>query len=213
MKKAEHVFTAMLCVFYGVGIAGHIHAVTRHSIVRLTPIVLLVYGLAVLYFSTHLKRRLLVWCACTYVVTFFIEVLGVQTGSVFGQYYYGEMLGVKVLDVPLVIGFNWVLVVLGAVHLARKMVKNDLLIAAAAGMVTVIFDIPLEVVAVKLDYWHWTSGGVPLQNYLAWFCISFIMAYVFCRMKLDVKGNIPVYYLGAQFVFFIVIAACVPSLN
>ncbi|UCC13021.1 MAG: carotenoid biosynthesis protein [candidate division WOR-3 bacterium] len=207
MNRPEHIFTSILYSFYAFGIAGHIHPVTRSFIVPLTPFILLFFGLAVLYFSTRQRPRLLLWCACTYIITFFIEVLGVRSGWVFGEYFYGGALGLKVLDVPLVIGFNWVLVVLGAVLLVSKIVKHKVLLAAAAGMVTVIFDIPLEIVAVKLDYWHWISGGVPLQNYAAWFCISFIAAYVLMRLKTGQKSAVAVHYLIVQFVFFIVIGA------
>ncbi len=207
MSRPERIFTNILYSFYVFGIAGHIHPVIRSFVVPLTPFILLFFGLAVLYFSTRQRPRLLLWCAGTYIVTFFIEVLGVRSGWVFGRYYYGGTLGLHVLDVPLVIGFNWVLVVLGAVLLVSKIVKNDVLVAAAAGMVTVIFDIPLEIVAVKLDYWHWITGAVPLQNYAAWFCISFIAAYALMRLKMGQKSAVAVHYLIVQFVFFIVIGA------
>ena len=212
MNRIERVFLWMLYSFYAFGIAGHLHPATRIFVVPRTPIILLVLGLVVLLFSTRQRPRLLLWCAGTYVVTFFIEVLGVRTGAVFGQYFYGDALGVKVLEVPLVIGFNWVLVVLGAVLLVSRILKNSLLIAAAAGVVTVIFDIPLEIVAVKLDYWHWIHGGVPLQNYAAWFGISFVAAYTLIRLKMGIKSALAVHYLVVQFVFFIILGTFLPSL-
>ncbi len=211
MNRAERIFTGILYSFYAFGIAGHIHPAARSSIVPFTPFILLVFGLAVLFFSIREGPRLLLWCAGTYIITFFIEVMGARTGLIFGEYFYGGALGLKVLDVPLVIGFNWVLVVLGAVLLVGKVVKNDVLIAPVAGMVTVMFDIPLEIVAVKLGYWYWIPGGVPLQNYVAWFCISSFGAYVLVRLKMGTRSAVAVHYLIAQFVFFLMISAFVPS--
>ena len=35
------------------------------------------------------------------------EILVVSYGIIFGNYKYGEILGYKVLGVPLIIGINW----------------------------------------------------------------------------------------------------------
>ena len=42
---------------------------------------------------------------------FFIEVIGVKTGFIFGSYYYGAAMGIKILAVPLLIGLNWSILV------------------------------------------------------------------------------------------------------
>ena len=58
-------------------------------------------------------RPLLFWLVPIYLGTFLLEVAGVATGAVFGSYRYTPALGALVWGVPPVIGWNWVLVVLG----------------------------------------------------------------------------------------------------
>jgi putative membrane protein len=196
-------FPCVLYSFFAFGIFGHALPQTAAVVTRLTPLVLLGFSLCVLFLSARSNKILLLWCLGTYIFTFAIEAVGVWTGLIFGRYFYGNTLGLKLLNVPLVIGLNWVVVVLGAVGIARLVFKNAILTAAAAGVLTVIFDIPLEVVAVNLDYWHWPGGSVPLQNYAAWFVISFIAGIVAEGIKLDFEKKHAVHYLIAQLVFFI----------
>lgn len=195
----------VLYSFYAVGAIGHILDRTYPYMIVLTPFVLLVFGIAVLINTTGYNPKFLLWCLAAYLFTFSIEVLGVHTGKIFGQYHYGDTLGIKLLGVPLVIGFNWVIVVLGAIALAKKISRNTFCSSLLAALFTVGFDIPLEIVAVNLDYWHWPGGFVPLQNYIAWFVVALIVALSFDYLKLQTKSRAIIHYFLIQFIFFFVI--------
>jgi putative membrane protein len=171
----------------------------------LTPFVLLVFGLVVLLRTSGRDYKFLNWCLVAYIFTFLIEAMGVHSGLIFGAYHYGNTLGIKLLKVPVVIGFNWVIVVLGAISIARKITHDRILCAILAALFTVIFDIPLEIVAVNLDYWQWVPGFAPFQNYVAWFVVAFAVALSFNYFKLEARGNIIIHYFFVQFFFFILI--------
>ena len=49
-----------------------------------------------------------------FLIGFFVEVLGVYSGLLFGEYHYGKTLGFQFLGVPLIIGMNWVLLVVSS---------------------------------------------------------------------------------------------------
>ncbi|HYG53097.1 MAG TPA: carotenoid biosynthesis protein, partial [Flavobacteriales bacterium] len=38
-----------------------------------------------------------------------------------------------------------------------------------------LLDIALEPIAFQYNYWQWDFKTVPLQNYVAWWLVSFIM--------------------------------------
>lgn len=179
--------------------------VTRQATVRLTPLVLLVFGLLVIWSATGFRKKAVLWCLGTYVFAYAVEAIGVHTGIIFGRYVYGATLGPKILDVPLVIGLNWVLVVLAANGLALAVVRRPLAAALTAGALTVIFDFPLEIAAMRLDYWQWLDPPVPVQNYLAWFVVAAAAAYCFNRLRIERPGRAAVHYLVVQFLFFLVI--------
>ncbi len=204
-QHKEGIFILILYIFYAVGIVGHLIDKTHPYMIILTPFVLLIFGLAVMQRTAGCDRKLLFCCLVAYIFTFTVEALGVHTGAIFGQYHYGDTLGIKLFDVPLVIGFNWVIVVLGAIAIARKISKKILLSTALAAMFTVTFDIPLEIVAVNLDYWQWTQGFVPWQNYVAWFVVAFLVAIGFNYFKLKIRSKVIVHYFFIQLIFFILI--------
>lgn len=204
-QHKDGIFMFVLYSFYAVGMLGHLIDKTYPLMMTLTPFVLLVFGAAVLLRTTGRDHKLLLWCLVAYVFTFSVEAIGVHTGVIFGEYYYGSTLGIKLFRVPLVIGFNWVIVVLGAITIAEKFSSNKQFTALLAALFTVVFDLPLEVVAVNLDYWQWIPGSVPIQNYVAWFVVAFLVALSFGHSKLQTKGSIIIHYFFIQFVFFILI--------
>jgi len=176
----------------------------------LTPLVLFGAGvLAVVIWSSQqpeARKRLLIWVLITYSVTLFLEILGVATGAVFGAYTYGYGLGIRFFDVPLVIGFNWTLVVMGLHGLVSLYLKGWWRIPLT-GLAAVVFDLVMETVAMepRMDYWMWALKAVPLQNYIAWFVITSAAAAGLELLKLKPGGFFARGYVIIQFVFFLIL--------
>jgi len=197
---------AFLYIIFFVGIIGHLYDPLRNLMLLLTPATLLLTGLIVLFYSYKTStNKFLLWAVFTYVTTFILEVIGVKTGLIFGEYNYGSTLGIKLFDVPLIIGFNWVLVILGSISIARLLTSNIFLSAIISAFIAFIFDIILEPIAVKLDYWIWVGGIIPIQNYLAWFVIALISAIGLNYLKVKVNSKVSLHYLLVQFVFFVIL--------
>ena len=53
-----------------------------------------------------------------------VEILGVNYGLFFGEYSYGANLGPKIYEVPYVIGFNWVLLIIATGSISDKLIKG-----------------------------------------------------------------------------------------
>ena len=176
VKHKEMLF---LYLIFSVGIFGHLFYPLRELMLFLTPVTLLLTGTLVLFTSYKGSNKFLKWIILTYLLTFALEVIGVKTGLVFGEYKYGETLGLKLFEVPLIIGFNWILVILGTISVAQLITKNVLANSLIAATISVIFDLVLEPIAIKLDYWQWSQNVIPIQNYIAWFLIAFISALLF----------------------------------
>lgn len=204
LKKYKEEY--FLYLIFTVGIIGHLIDPLLPIMLYLTPFTLLLTTSVVLYKSYKSSGKLfLYWIIITYVITFFLEVLGVKTGIVFGEYLYGSTLGLKLLEVPLIIGFNWVFVILGAISTAKLITKNNLIVSLIAAAIAVIFDFILEPVAIKLDYWQWSDNIIPLQNYAAWFVIAFFSSFFYTKLKVTIESKISIHYLSIQFVFFLFI--------
>ncbi|MBN1539980.1 MAG: carotenoid biosynthesis protein [Candidatus Thermoplasmatota archaeon] len=204
----DRVLVVLMMCFFVVGYIGHLIPVTLDLMLLLTPIFLLGMGILVLYpFIRKKDIPLLVWALVMYILTFTIEALGVWTGAVFGEYEYGPTLGPGLFGVPLVIGFNWVMVVMGAMELSMFIVRDRRICPVIAGALATLFDVVLEPVAIELDYWTWEGGSIPVQNYVAWFIIATLMATTYPFVRRDGVSKPLIVYLMLQTVLFLLIRA------
>jgi len=200
-SKKEIVF---LYIIFLVGIVGHLYGPLQKLMILLTPVTLLITGVIVLVYSyQNSANKFLIWSALTYIITFILEVIGVKTGLIFGEYSYGSTLGIKLFEVPLIIGFNWVFVILGSISIARLITGNIFLSTIISAVIASLFDLILEPVAIRLDYWSWSAGIIPLQNYFAWFVIALVSAFGFIYFNVKIISKISLHYLLIQFVFFV----------
>ena len=204
--NSNNIVTVFIYIIFTVGLIGHLTSKYRYDMLAITPFVLLLTGLAVIYFPLQNKNyRLLIWCLITYVLTFSFEVIGVKTGLIFGNYFYGTSLGIKVLGVPLVIGFNWVLVILGAIKISESLIQNKYLTPLLASTLAVGFDMFMEPVAIKLNYWQWQNGLIPFSNYVSWFVIAYFASLVLVKTKIKLHSSILAHYFIVQAVFFVLL--------
>ena len=99
-----------------------------------------------------------------------VEIIGVNFSFFFGEYKYGENLGVKIFDVPIVIGFNWVLLIILTGNFANRIFPKSIIGKVLFGStMMILLDLLIEISAPNLDYWEFANHPVPFSNYLWWF--------------------------------------------
>ena len=81
---------------------------------------------------------------------------------------------------------------LGSISLSKCCTNNSYVIALLAGLISVLFDIILEPVAISLGYWQWSNFSPPLSNYYSWFIIVFLLTILYDKLKADVDSPSPV---------------------
>ena len=177
LYRHPKTYLSLVSAFYAVGLAGHLIIELRPLMLVLTPWFLLLSGAFLVWPSLAIGKRIFrLWFVAAWLLTFALESIGVASGAIFGTYHYGLVLGWLVLGVPPVIGFNWVLVVLGAMALAQRVPVHPLIRIFLVGLIATLFDLVMEPSAFANGYWSWADGIIPFQNYLAWFLIATIMA-------------------------------------
>lgn len=204
MQKATHKnpLLLFLLAMHVAGIIGLMWPVSHPYFKSLVPFSLLFTTVAVLWFHSEWNVAFILYILLAFLIGFFIEVVGVRTGVIFGQYQYGEGMGFKVFNVPLIIGVNWVLLsycagVIGAIF------RSSTVRAFAGAVCMTLLDFAIEPVAIHLDFWHWSSAYVPLQNYIAWFLVSFFILLIFYRLKFRKTNSIAVQVFFIQALFFV----------
>jgi putative membrane protein len=138
-------------------------------------------------------RGILVFAAICAVVGNITENLGVVTGFPFGRYYFVELMGPKLLHVPVLLGLAYIGMAYVSWTLARLIVGNRsapvaaaqvLTLPLAASFIMVAWDLAQDPVwATVLHGWVWLDGGpwfgVPVSNYLGWYGTVFTIYLLF----------------------------------
>lgn len=205
--SAKNVWIAVLVIVYAVGLFGTLYV--NESLMRLTPANLLLSAGVLFWFHNPLNKSFLTYAGIVFVMGFVLEWVGVETGKIFGQYFYGENLGVKLLDIPLIIGLNWLILSYCTTSVVSQWMSavsekfKPFVIPAVAALIMVFIDYWIEQVAPRYDFWYWKDQAVPLQNYTAWFFFAFAFNFLFVRLKLFSYNPIALPLLLLQAVFFI----------
>jgi putative membrane protein len=132
-----------------------------------------------------------------------VEILGVNYGLFFGEYNYGANLGPKIYEVPYVIGFNWVLLIIATGSISDKLIKGkEIYKILFASFLMVLIDLLIEKSAPKLDFWEFVISPVPYSNYLWWFIFSIGFQYIFFKTVKTKEYNLSSNILVIQFLFF-----------
>ena len=199
------VSTIILIVIHLAGIIG-LHSVYKDLFLMFTPFNLLLSITLLLLNHKEFNRSFYIFCFIVFLSGYFIELIGVRTGTIFGHYAYGNTLGIKLLEVPVIIGINW-LILLYCIGVICNGLKFSILIKSILGaLMLVILDFFIEIVAVKYDFWSWSASTPPVQNFIAWFIISFLLLLLFNALNFNKSNKLAKGLFIIQLVFFVVLA-------
>ncbi len=200
------ITSVILGIIYLVGLIGLSIPLTQSIFIGLTPITLLLtFLLLVIYHrSENLKRDLIIFIII-FLSGFLIEVIGVKTGDIFGNYRYGNALGLKFLETPLIIGLNWLMLCYVTTSIISRFRLNKVPVVILASLMMFIYDIILEQVAPQLDFWYWENGVVPVQNFVSWFFISVILNSLIQYFSVSTTNKLSISVYLIQSSFFVMI--------
>lgn len=210
-SSKERVVRTFFVIFYGVGVAGLLLPFTSPFFMKLIPYTLLMNFALLVYFHSG---KIDIWTIAVFSIIMLtgllVEIIGVNTGVIFGEYKYGPSLGIKIYETPVIIGLNWVLLTYLTASVLERInipVYTKILLAS---LFMLVFDIVVEQVAPRLGMWTWEGNIIPLQNYVAWFVIA-VVFHSFIRL-FGVKTHNPLSgtLLVSQFIFFVLLFFFLP---
>ena len=204
------VAQGLVLLFHITGFVGLAFSDDPSFYLRFTPLTLGLTALLLLWFQKGRDASFWGFCATVVLLGFGAEFVGVNTGKVFGHYTYGDTLGFKLFDqqpfrgVPPIIGLNWLVITYLGGMLARYLPLGELACTLLAATLMVGFDACLEPVAGRFDFWHWTAGVIPFQNFRDWFIFACVLQMLFNRTTFS-KHNplVPLVYLTQLLFFFL----------
>jgi bisanhydrobacterioruberin hydratase len=171
----------------------------------LSPLILVLSSFMVGLFHRDWEKRFAIFAALVFGFGFILSAIGNHTGALFGQYFYGQHLGVMIWDTPLTIGLLWLLVCYSASVVIANGVSHSSVFnrtwikVLLASLIVLVMDILLEQTASILDFWYHKNQSAPIQNYTAWFAFAAAFNYLFVKMEVNTQNPIAKWFL----VFFI----------
>jgi len=150
-------------------------------------------------------RSALLFIVFASVIGYATEVLGTRTGFPFGTYSYSDLLGPRVLGVPVVVPLIWFVItyvplsILWGTFQHRLEVKNSKMlfsISAFTAFGAMAWDLLVDPMFTSYGYWSWSAvqpvatprlSGVPLTNFIGWFVVAFVITAIRLRFTTAAK--------------------------
>lgn len=216
------IATAIAILFHVIGVIGILFSETQFFI-NATPINLLLSFVLLIW--THSDRNIFFWIflVAIIVIGFGVEVVGINTGYLFGDYTYGNVLGINAFNVPFIIGVNWFIIIYSCgicMHtFLQKMIDKlpadsnrspnrlrYISVIVDGATLALLLDLLIEPVAIKLGLWKWNGDGtVPFFNYLSWFIISCLLLTIFQFCNFNRQNKFAINLLLIQAMFFLLL--------
>ena len=216
------IATAIAILFHSIGLVG-ILFFQKDFFIHSTSFNLALSFCLLVWTQQSKNVGFVIFVASVFVIGFFSETVGVKTGLIFGEYSYGKVLGFQWLQVPLLIGLNWFIIIyccgVSIQTLLLKVIRRVALdtneppqilkamsVIVDGATLAVLFDWLMEPVAIKLGFWSWQGdGSIPLYNYICWFIISLLLLTIFHFCQFNKTNKFAVNLLLIQALFFLIL--------
>lgn len=175
IRQYKKYYSWILLVFHLIGLILFLKNSENAS---LTYLNILLCAVFVLLDENNVQKK---WFVYTLIVFFgfTLEWVGVHTGWLFGDYWYGNALGIKFLEIPLVIGLNWLVIVISSSAVVQNLNISFWLKIVLAGSIATFVDLLIEPVAMQYGFWSWQNNSIPVYNYLCWFVFSVLFSWLY----------------------------------
>ena len=201
-KRKVLIAQLFIIIGYGISIPGLWMMRENPLAFQLSWIFTTVTLAILLFFHKPFNLKFFLALLAVGVVGWAVEAIGTNTGLVFGNYSYGQSLGPKIWRTPFAMLINWMISVYLVTMILRAKIVNIWRLGFAGALIMVIYDILLEPVAIRLDMWSWAGGNPPLQNYIAWFVVSFPLVMLLGKYTKGSENPLVPIVLICQLLFF-----------
>ena len=201
MSFKINVYIGLVWLFTISGILGIISTASSWFL-ALTPLYLSLNFLIILLCLKDQTDRVLKGISIPFILGFITEALGVNFGLVYGSYSYGENLGLKIFEVPLIICLNWCLLTIVSADVGKLITRNKGLRILYGALLMIFLDFLIEISAPRFDFWVFKDGIVPLTNYFGWFLVASISHWWYQSFKINTNSKISYHIITCLFLFF-----------
>tara|TARA_B100001057_G_scaffold87778_1_gene83721 strand:- start:35 stop:688 length:654 start_codon:yes stop_codon:yes gene_type:complete len=199
----ENISIAVIWLFHISGILGILYG-NSEWFISATPLNLSI-NFVLLLINSNGHKWFFPMVVLGFLTGMITEILGVQWGWIFGDYQYGDALGLKVFGVPILIGVNWALLTIITGAIAQQFYQNFFMRTVIGVGLMIFLDLLIEPIAPVLDFWIFDRGVAPLQNYIGWTAVALFLQSNFHYFRVSVQGWFPHQLYLLQIIFFTIL--------
>ncbi len=196
IKKAALIFLWVVHISALIGIA----LCQADFFLPKSPFTLMYILILCIAFIPVLTRRTWLLFSLFFMTGYVAEWIGVHTGFLFGDYYYGKNFGPKIDEIPILIGVNWAVLTTISHIIIHKITSNLYLKAVLGASLMVLLDFFLEQICDFAGFWHF-EGGAGWFNYVCWWIIAFILHLLAGKFKLQGDFKTALHIYSVQLIF------------
>jgi len=180
--------------------------------VGIKTIFMLIFSLFHAWYMIGWKKTLLFF-VITAGVSWGYEQVGVETGLIYGDYYYTDYLGYKMGHVPIIIPLAWFMMIYPSYIIANMIFSKKPLLHQNKISQIIVLSLLSAIVMTAWDFvvdpylsgptvnaWVWEKGGayfgIPIHNFLGWILTTFsiyLIYRIFESKTTPVENKIPNY--------------------
>jgi bisanhydrobacterioruberin hydratase len=211
---------ALAILFHVSGFIGIAYTPYKNWFIANTPLNLGLMALLLIWVQPKKNMAFFLFAGICFLVGMSTEMIGTNTGKLFGNYKYTNVMGTGLNNVPFLIGVNWFVVVFCSCnithalnnwiedkYLQRGVIINPTLqkfsFVFDAALLATLYDVALEPIAINLNFWQWQGNTVPFFNYACWFVISAVLAWVYKLFSNIAHNQFAIHLFIIQYLFFI----------
>lgn len=174
------------------------------QIIVFVPFMLLFTTILLLANHSHWNRRVAFILILITALGFLVELTGVRTGVPFGFYSYSDVLGVKFLGTPLVMGIHWGMLVYAGTMVLYPLRIPGWLKPILTGLLLTVLDVFIEPFAGRWNLWKWQETVPLAQNYLSWAIVTMLLSWVLHEsLARPMRNKLAFPILLMQLLFFV----------
>ena len=135
-------------------------------------------------------RKTMIFFVITATVSWGYEQVGVETGLIYGNYYYTDYLGGKIGHVPIIIPLAWFMMIYPSYIIAnlifsgkplfhQNKISQIILLSLLSAIVMTAWDFVIDpyLSGPTVNAWIWKDDGayfgVPIHNFFGWILTTF----------------------------------------
>lgn len=203
LKIKAHTAGWLLFIVYAVGYTGFQFAETKGLMRDLIWVNLVLTLIVLLIYHKKWDKSFIITSLLLAIAGYGLEVFGVKTGLVFGEYKYGPTLGYKYWETPIMMCVTWITTLYITRQIAESLVKDPFLHCLIAALLMVLLDFFIEPFAISQYMWAWKNTVVPVHNYIGWFISGFILQYIFLKFTKFPQNKLSLVVYIIQLGFFL----------